>query len=219
MISLGKFFALGSPVLLLVANLALTAIAFQFVDPAREKALINSERLVRETGSLRRQIQKMVRERQLLPQRQKEYEKLLERRFVGPQDRLRAIRVLEDLRKRHKLTKLKYQFAPERDLTDKIAKRNGFKIKATKVSILLRSHLDLDLVDFARDLDKTFPGQVKVESLTIRREIKPTRKILIGIRNGKQIDLVSGAIVFEWRTVEPVETKKPAKRKKRKARS
>jgi len=207
MINLERFTALGSPLVLLALNLAFGAVAFQFVDPAREEALSDWERLLRQTGSLRRQIQKMVRDRKLLPQRQVEYEMLVEKRFVGPQDRLRAIRVLEDLRKKHRLTRIKYQFAPEREVPDSTAEANGFVIATTRVSVLLRSHLDSDLISFTRDLSKRFPGQVRVESLMIKREKKPTRKILVDIRNGKQLDLVSGSVTFEWRTLGPKKKK------------
>ncbi len=211
MINLERLTALGSPLVLLALNLAFAAVAFQFVDPAREEALSDSERLVRQTGSLRRQIQKMVRDRKLLPQRQAEYEKLVEKRFVGLQDRLRAIRVLEDLRKKHRLTGIKYQFSPEREVQDSAAEANGFMIATTRVSVLLRSHLDSDLIGFTRDLPKRFPGQVRVESLLIKREKKPTRKLLIDIRNGKNIDLVSGSVVFDWRTLGPSKKKERGK--------
>ena len=203
MINLERLTALGSPLVLLALNLAFAAVAFQFVDPAREEALSDSERLVRQTGSLRRQIQKMVRDRKLLPKRQAEYEKLVEKKFVGLQDRLKAIRVLEDLRKKHRLTGIKYQFSPEREVQDSVAEANGFMIATTRVSVNLRSHLDSDLIGFARDLPNRFPGQVRVESLRIKREKKPTRKILVDIRNGKKFDLVSGSVVFDWRTLGP----------------
>lgn len=203
MINLERFTALGSPLVLLALNLAFAAVAFQFVDPAREETLSDWERLTRQTGSLRRQIQKMARDRKLLPQRQAEYEKLVEKRFVGPQDRLRAIRVLENLRKKHRLTSIKYQFSPERKVQDSVAEANGYMIATTRVSVQLHSFLDSDLIGFTRDLPNRFPGQVRVESLLIKWEKELTRQILIDIRNGKQIDLVSGSVVFDWRTLGP----------------
>ena len=195
----------GRPLILVAVHAVLLTGLFGYIEPLRTSLSSEVNSLQREANSLRSRMRNLVNEVDMLKRNREQYETLLEHGFVAPQDRLHAARVLDELRETYRLSTISYDIAPERVINDRVARNSGFEIVSTKVLVSMEGFLDTDLVGLAQAVAIEFPGQIALQSLSLRRGRAVTRDGLIAISRGNPAALVTGKLVFDWRTLRPLE--------------
>lgn len=202
--SLPPVFRLGLPAALAVVNVALLALWLGYLGPLAEDLEKQRTAFQIKAASLGSPLAKYTSELDQIERWLEGYEELQGRRFFQPQDRLDAARLFDELRRTYGLTGVSYALEPERMRADPRARKSGWGIISTRMKVGMRGLLDTDLFAFARAVVDRIPGQVKLESLSLTRLAKPTRKSIAALRDGQPVDLVSGGAVFEWRTLRPL---------------
>lgn len=195
---------LGLPALLAVVNAALLVVWLGYLEPLSTDLALRHKALRNEAASLRAPLEKATSDFDQIVRSRAAYEKLLERRFLEPQDRLGAARLLAELRGTYGLTSIEYKIAPERVLDDPSAHKSGWAIISTRLTIAMRGMFDTDLIAFTRAVANRLPGQVKLLALSVTRLARPTEGRLAALRDGQPVEFVSGQAVFEWRTLRPL---------------
>lgn len=195
---------LGLLALLAVVNAALLVVWLGYLEPLSTDLALRHKALRNEAVSLRAPLEKATRDFDQIVRSRAAYEKLLERRFLEPQDRLGAARLLAELRETYGLTSIEYKIAPERVPDDPSAHKSGWAIISTRLTIAMRGMFDTDLIAFTRAVANRLPGQVKPLALSVTRLARPTEGRLAALRDGQPVEFVSGQAVFEWRTLRPL---------------
>jgi len=197
----------GRPLVLVAVLAALLTGLFGYIEPLRTDLASEVNALQREARNLRDRLRNLANEVEALERNREQYEKLLEHGFVAPQDRLRAARILDELRETYRLSTINYEITPEQVINDPVARNSGFEIVSTTVSVTMQGFLDTDLVRLAHAVVTAMPGQITLRSLSLRRSGAVTRDGLIAISRGNPAALVDGKLNFSWRTLRPLEQK------------
>lgn len=125
--------------------------------------------------------------------------------FLGEQNRLPAIRKLEELRHQHRITGLEYQILPAETLELARPLQPGVALIGSRIVLNMRGYLDRDLSSFVDAVAQDLPGHIAVVSLEINKLARPDARSLARMRQGKGADLVSGAAALQWRVARPLE--------------
>ena len=122
--------------------------------------------------------------------------------FLGMQNRLAAARILEDLRRRYRISSLDYQIDPVSVVN--IARQQDsseLELGESKISLSLRGFLDSDLKGFITGLMQEMPGHITVRSVEISKLASPGPQMLLRISRGEAAALVSGEVEVSWRSL------------------
>lgn len=130
-----------------------------------------------------------------------EYDALEKAGFLAEQKRLPAIRILETLRNKHRITGLEYQILPAAILQLGSEEVAGAELVTSNIILSLRGFMDKDLVEFADAVRRELPGHVVVESFEMSKLAQPNAASLARIRAGAGADMVSGKVTMSWRVM------------------
>ena len=126
---------------------------------------------------------------------------LLERGILAAQDRLAAVRLLEQLGERHGVNGIQYSFSPQREAPLGPGRLARMTLLSTDLTIEMTGVTDLDLLAFARGVANELQGDVRVVALTLERRAEVEPGVLARLRAGELVDLVGGRLQLEWRTL------------------
>lgn len=195
------------PVLLAVLNAGFAAVWLLYLEPEGSELEARLKTFERSTRQLRTVLRDKTDQLESMATLGEQYEALVERGFLEPQDRLGASRLLDQLRAVYGLRTIQYQIAPERVFNAPSLRRKGFTIVSSTMTVAMSGLLDTDLIEFCRGVMDEFPGQVRLKSLSLTREASPDDETLATLRDGQLVDFVAGQAVFEWRTLNPLDSK------------
>lgn len=130
---------------------------------------------------------------------------LEENGMFAEQKKLSAIRQLEDLRQRYRITSLQYQILPA--VVTQIGTQDtlGMSLVTSRIILNVRGFMDSDLIAFVEAIRMELPGHVVVEAFEINKLASPGAASLARIRSGAGADMVSGVVTLSWRAIHNVE--------------
>lgn len=195
------------PVLLAVLNAGLAAVWLLYLEPKASALEADLKKFERSTRQVRIVLGDRTDQLESMATFGKQYEVLVERGFLKPQDRLGASKLLDQLRAAYGLRAIQYQISPERVIDAPSLRQKGFTIVSSTMTVTMSGLLDTDLIEFCRRVMDEFPGQVRLKSLSLTRQARPDDETLATLRDGRLVDFVVGEAVFEWRTLNPLDSK------------
>ncbi len=134
-----------------------------------------------------------------------EFEALEKKGIFTEQKRLQAIRQLEEVRLRHRITGLQYQILPAVVTQIGAPETAGMSLVTSRIVLNVRGFTDSDLVAFVEAIRLELPGHVVVEAFEINKLASPSAALLARIRSGAVADMVSGVVTLSWRAIRNVE--------------
>lgn len=133
----------------------------------------------------------------------KRFDELEKDGFVGPQNRLNAARVLEQLRQRHRISGMEYQIDPAETISIiRQPEGTGEKLTVSLLSLSIRGFLDRDLRDFTAAVRRDFPGFITITEVEMKRVQTPTNELLSQIRAGQGTELLHGSVKVLWQVLQ-----------------
>ncbi len=195
------------PALLAVLNAAFAAVWLLYLEPQASDLEAELKTFERSARQLRIVLGERTDQLESMATFGKQYEALVKRGFLEPQDRLGASKLLDQLRAAYGLRTIQYQIAPERVFNAPAFRQKGFTIVSSTMTVTMSGLLDTDLIEFCRGVMDEFPGQVRLKSLSLMRQARPDDETLATLRDGQLVDFVVGEAVFEWRTLNPLDSK------------
>ncbi len=195
------------PVLLAVLNAGLAAAWLLYLEPEASDLGARLKSFERSTRQLRIVLGDKTDQLESMAKLGKQYEALVENGFLEPQDRLGASKLLDQLRAAYGLRTIEYRITPERVFNAPSLRQKGFTIVSSTMTVTMTGLLDTDLIEFCRGVMDEFPGQVRLRSLSLTRQARPDDETLATLRDGRLVDFVAGEAVFEWRTLNPLDSK------------
>ncbi len=134
-----------------------------------------------------------------------EFEVLEKKGMFTEQNRLQAIRQLEELRQQHRITSLQYQILPAVMTQIGAQDASGISLVTSRIILNIRGFVDSDLVAFVEAMRLELPGHVVVEAFEINKLASPGAAMLTRIRSGAGADMVSGVVTLSWRAIRNAE--------------
>ncbi len=195
------------PVLLAVLNAALAAVWLLYLEPEASDLKAELTTFERQTRQLRIVLSEKKDQLDSMEKMGDQYKALVGHGFLEPQDRLAASKLLDQLRAAYGLRAIQYQISPERVIDAPALRQKGFTIVSSTMTVTMSGLLDTDLIEFCRAVMDEFPGQVRLKLLSLTRQARPDDETLATLRDGQRVDFVVGEAVFEWRTLNPLDSK------------
>ncbi len=195
------------PVLLAVLNAGFVAVWLLYLEPEASDLESRLNNFERSTRQLRIVLSNKSSQLESMAKLGEQYEVLVERGFLEPQDRLGTSKLFDRLRTEYGLRTIQFRIAPERVFNNPSLRQKGFTIVSSTMTVTMTGLLDTDLIEFCRGVMDEFPGQVRLKSLSLAKQATPDDETLATLRDGQLVDFVAGAAVFEWRTLNPLDSK------------
>lgn len=208
-----------SALLLSVATVLLT-VALIVINGEQESVQNDERRIKQAIQTLRIQLGDAKKDKQLLQDMEDQYLSYQEKSIDQEQNRLAMIRLLEELRTKHRLTELSYNFSAavqkKLEIKDPFIRRlKSKKIKQhyvmeTPVKLEVGAYLDTDVFAFIENLRERAPGIAVVSRLALKATPTVSPRTIQAIRQGKSEPLVEGDIHLLWRSA-PLKKKEAAR--------
>lgn len=119
----------------------------------------------------------------------------------------KANEIIENLKKRLKLGAIEIDLSAPQELSD-IYKTDTVSVVSSDMNLKIKALTDEQIFSFLELLLKELPGYIKLESVTIRRNIEITPDSLQKIIKGEYPELISAEIIFKWRDLKDLQVQK-----------
>lgn len=205
------------PAFLGIVTLAATGVLFAvsvlLLGGARDDALAAGTLMQNEITTITTSITRSRQDQEYVNANVARYEELLKSDKLIPHTRRAALTALRDAAAPHGLEdSLSFTFTSASGTTAAQSQPTSGDYRVSVESIVLKIAAPLDGAVFRMldDVNRTFPGSVVLESMTLSREPSVNETQLAAISAG-QSSLVSGEVILSWRTAQKEEnpTAKP----------
>ncbi|MGE3474404.1 MAG: hypothetical protein AB7H70_01220 [Rhodospirillaceae bacterium] len=203
----------GIGVLLVTA--ALFALSFVFLGGARDNALAEGRRLNNEITTITKSITQTRQDIEYVEQNKDRYETLIKSDKLIPHTRRAALAALRDAAVPHGLENaLNFTFGASNAASLEAATSQpasgAYRVNVEAITLKISAPLDGPIYRFIDDVAMSFPGSLSLESLSLSRAPEVNESLLseVSLGNG---GLVTGDVLFSWRTAQKEEEKGAAK--------
>lgn len=187
--------------IVLVANIAVLAILFLVVFPQYQNAQDDLRGLKGSIMQKRNDINEMKDRVEYMTKNKGRYDTMMERGFIGDQDRLLARRRLQDISMMSDVLDLDYEIgAVEEENSFELDEIGHAKVKST-MSFDITAYSDIEIYSFLDLLRSEFPGYVQVNDIDIEREPKGPLYLVTESLMAGEMPMVTTKIEAEWVTL------------------
>ncbi len=130
-----------------------------------------------------------------------DFAKLQKLGFFDDQNRVKTRRMIQAMQKESRLLSAKFTVSPADRKFNKLSDDAGYDLLLTNMSFDLEAIEDSDIYKFVYLLNYGFPGQIKIDSLSIVKKGNVTQPVLRQIGVGEAQPLVTGQLNASWRTM------------------
>ncbi len=188
---------------LVLLNLALAALTYLYIVPESfdaEKKLTRVERGVR---TARSELSRMQVEFEILEKQQDRFDSLKEAGYFSTQARSDAKKLLSDIRRRSGVVSA--VASVDRGVTSDSfgVSKVKYKILTSMITVNLQAFDDADIYKYVDLLQRHFPGDVTVDSLSLSKAREVNAVVLRAIASGASPALVNASLTASWSTLIP----------------
>ena len=191
-------------------NLLVASGYFIGLKPIRNDAQMQLNTVSGQISALQNKIMNIQKDVNSLKENQPKYQALKDKGFFLSQDRFMIGRLLEEVRKKSKITSFSFTIGNLKEIPN--AKANSMDYKLVKSHIKIRnimSPLDINIYIFMQKLADSFPKHTRLQSFNIKRTEEVTEASLSKIAMNQPVSFVNAQLSFDWITLIPKITKKP----------
>ncbi|MCK4945984.1 MAG: hypothetical protein KAI61_07825 [Alphaproteobacteria bacterium] len=192
-------------------NLLVASSYFLGLAPMRDEAQMHLNAVSAQISSLQNKIMNIQREVNSLKENQPKYQTLKDKGFFLVQDRFMIGRLLEEVRKKSQITSFSFTIENLKDVPNANAARMNYSLVSSRIKVeKIVSPLDSNVYIFLQLLADAFPEHTRFQNFEIKRTGEVTEAALSKIAMGKSVSFVDSSLTFDWMTLVPKVTEKPA---------
>ena len=156
--------------------------------------------------SIVKKINKLEDKHQIVTSSISEFQELRERETEGQFriDRNEIQRILDDMRKRYRISNLSLSVGPIAPVRGETFDKETLITKNTRLEISFGALSDVHAFSFMNDVLNNTPGFMKIVSFNIERERKISNDVYISVSRGEEPRMVSVNASIEWLGYERV---------------
>ncbi|MCK5385115.1 MAG: hypothetical protein KAJ29_06010 [Alphaproteobacteria bacterium] len=188
-------------VVLLAFNGILASGLYLYVFPEGQKIESKQKAQRRKLSTLQKNISRMQIEFEQLDQQQGRFDKLKEEGFFSTQDRADAKEIFSLIQKQSGVISALVSVKPGNVVDDIEAKEAKHKVLVSDASVEIKAFDDNDVYHYIDLVQKTFPGVMSIQHISVHREKDISNALLRAIANGASPELVKANIEFLWSTM------------------
>lgn len=194
-------------VLLLMVLAGLLALFFAYSTYGLTPEIKQTERQLRvnrkEVGELTEDVNKLVEGMKTYESQKGTFEVLQNKGFFDPQNRLETRQRIKEMREESRLLSVGIDIGSAVEEQNELAKEAGLKVLNTDISFTLDALEDIDIYNFIYLMNYGFPGQVIINTLSIKKQQDITQPLLRKLGSGDHETLVKANLTANWRTLVP----------------
>jgi len=190
-------------VVLVSLNAVLASAIYLYAVPEGMKVEKKLKQQQNKLTSVQRDIEKMQLEFDQLDKQQGRFDALKENGFFSSQDRADAKELFSLVQKRSRVISAMVSVKPGSIIDSNDAKKAKHKILVSYVSVDIKAFDDNDVYHYIDLVQKTFPGYMTVQRVSVSRSRDISTAFLRAIANGASPELVTAEVEFLWRTLIP----------------
>lgn len=190
-------------VTLVLANLALAALTYLYVLPESADAEKRLKRVERSVRSARGDLSRMQVEFEILEKQQDRFDALKQAGYFSTQVRSDAKELFSDIRKEASVVSAVASVKPGVTSDSFGVSKVKYKILTSMISVKIQAFDDADVYRYVDLLQRRFPGDVTVDSVTVKRARDVNSVVLRAIASGSSPALVSASVTASWSTLIP----------------
>lgn len=174
-----------------------------WMEPARQEAEGQLNRLDREIRTLRNDILNVKEEIETTERNTPYFEQLEELGFFQRQDRFQAERLIQDIRAQSGVQSANFSIEPLVDIDDNRAARAGHRLIMSHVRISnINAYTDLEIYRFLYLINNRFPGHTRLSRFQLERsgDITPSSLAQLS-EDADTAGFVRGSAEFQWLTM------------------
>jgi hypothetical protein len=198
-------------IVVLFVTAALFAMSFFMLGGARDSAVAEGKRLQNEITKITSAITRSRNDQEYLDVHLARYEELIKSDKLIPHTRRAALTALRAAAEPHGLAdSLNFTFTAG---TGSVAAAQSqptsgaYKVSVETIALKIAAPLDGAIFRLIDDVNRTFPGSVVLESMTLERPLEVNEAALSDIGRGSS-SLVTGEVTLSWRTAQKEEDPK-----------
>lgn len=197
--------------ILLAINLAIAGLYFLVIEPMRSRASIQLAGIEGEIAGLQSKIQGVKRELADFKVNLPKYEELNAVGFFNGQDRFELMRNLDRVKDQAGLAGFPFDVTEIKEVSNSDAAASKSRLVYSRISIKeLPVLVDSDFYSFVDTMQQTFPAHVRLNSFEIARVNHMDAQLIKDIRAKKKHTAMNVKVSFDWLTIVPAATDKPA---------
>jgi len=192
-------------VLLILAglNIALASIINFYGYPEKSRTDSSLINLRSEISSVQADIDRIQIEFEQLDKQQKQFDALKASGFFSNQLRSVAKNKFKEIQKETNVISAVASVMPGKIEGNEEADKAKHKLIVSRIAIDIRAFDDLDVYRYVDKVQKSFPGMVSLEKLTMVRTKDVNGPVLRAIAAGEYPELIKASVELNWRTMVP----------------
>ena len=191
-------------------NLLVASGYFLGLKPIRDDAQMQLNTVSGQISSLQSKIMNIQKEVNSLKENQPKYQALKDKGFFLGQDRFMIGRLLEEVRKKSKITSFSFTIGNLEEIPNKKADSIKYKLVKSHIKVgNIVSPLDINIYIFMQKLADSFPEHTRLQSFNIKRTGKVTEAALSKIATNQPVSFVDAQLAFDWITLIPKVIERP----------
>jgi len=195
---------------LLVTNGALAAAFFLWIEPMRATADRDLNRVRGDISKLRIKISGIKEEMKTLKKHQKYYDGLFEIGFMTPQDPFFLKRKIAEISDKTRVAGYKYRANPVQVIEFPQANKAGYQLYNSRIELKdIKAYTDADIYHLMHLVNTSFPGQTRIQSVSLHLKNKIDEVVLKGLASKKGDNYpINAELSFDWQTLVPIKANK-----------
>ncbi len=190
-------------VALLGLNAMFAAVHYLYIMPETQERAQQAKQMSSKISTLQSDINRLQIEFAQLNDQKAEFEALQAKGFFSKQDRSQASQILEKIQKSAGVITAVASVKPGTLVDNEEAKKAGYKILASPMSIEITALDDRDVYKYIHLLRQYFPGHIGIVSTEVKLAAPLTKTLLRSVSAGENPVLVNAKLEVLWQTLIP----------------
>lgn len=193
---------------ILAAFFVIFIVSFVFLSGALSEAMSLNERLERDLRANQAAIDRARDDYLFVVENEDRFEEAMASDEIVPHTRRAAARQMQTVALENGLTSLNYNFAAvsgqsrARNQSAAASSGDAYTLHVENIDLEVGAPLDRPIYAFIQQLIRTIPGTAVVQEVTLQRAETITTDMLNRVAQGQESGLVTGSILFSWRTAQ-----------------
>jgi len=188
---------------LVLTNIGLAALTYFYLVPESSEAEKRLSRVERNVRSAKGDLNRMQVEFEILERQQDRFDALKKAGYFSNQVRSDVRELLSKVRKEAGVISAVANVEKGKVSDSFGVSKVNYKVLTSMINVSIEAFDDADVYRYVDLLQRRFPGDVTIDSLSIRRSKDVSSVVLRAIASGRGPSLVSASLTASWSTLIP----------------
>lgn len=188
---------------LITINACLAAYIYGYILPEKDKADRNLRSVRSGLSGVQADLKQMQLEFAQLEERQDRFDALKDKGYFSTQDRNDAKQLFSAIQRKSGVLSAIVNVRSGVIESNPEASKAEYKVLMSPIEVEIKAFDDNDIYNYLDIAEKSFPGHLSVDGITIKRTREVTAVLLRAIASGTSPELVTASVRMSWRTMIP----------------